>query len=214
MFLFSKNKQLLELLNRYLRVTEDTLNLFDEAMTYLLSNKIDEHFSVMAAKVAKMESDADDICRQIELDMYSKSLLPETRRDLLTIIENIDRIPTRAETILNMFLTQKTIVLDQLKEPMRELVALSIETYHLTVKAVDDCFGKMDGVSEFNRLVDNNESIGDKLERKMITTIFEADIETAEKILQKEFVLQLGSICDMCESTLDLVVICSIKRSV
>jgi len=214
MFTFAKNKQLLVRLNEYIKVTEDTVKLFAEAMTYLLDNSMDEHFSVTAAKVSKLESDADDIRRQIELEMYQKSLLPETRKDLLMIIENIDRIPTRSETILNMFLTQKTVIIDQVKAPMKELVALSLETYAHTVEAVNDCFGKMEKVNELNRLVDNNESVGDGLERKMISTIFDAEIETAEKILQKEFVLQLGSICDMCETTLDLVVICAIKRSV
>ena len=214
MFTFAKNKQLLSSLNEYIKVTENTMKLFSDAMVYLLNNCLDEHFSVLAAKVSKLESDADDLRRQIELDMYQKSLLPETRNDLLLIIENLDCTPTRAETILNMFLTQKTVILDELKPQMLELLKLSIETYSHTIEAVDDCFGKMEKVNDLNRLVDNNESIGDGLEREMITMIFDSDIETAEKILQKEFVLQLGSICDMCETTLDLVVICAIKRSV
>ena len=213
-FTFAKNKQLLARLNEYIKVTEDTLSLFSDAMTYLLENSMDDRFSVMAAQVSKHESIADDLRRQIELEMYQKSLLPETRKDLLIIIENIDRIPTRAETILNMFLTQKTVILDQIKAPMLELVTLSLQTYKYTVEAVEDCFGKMTHVNDLNRLVDNNESIGDGCERKMISTIFDADIDTADKILQKEFVLQLGSICDMCETTLDLVVICAVKRSV
>ncbi len=214
MFTFGKNKQLFSKLDDYIKVTEDTLKLFAEALVYLLENDLDEHFAVMAEKVSSMESVADDLRRQIELEMYQKSLLPETRKDLLMIIESLDRIPTRAETILNMFLTQKTVMLDCIRKKMIELLKLSIETYNHTIEAVNDCFGKMKEVNRLNRLVDSNESIGDDLERDMISTIFAADIETAEKILQKEIVLQLGSICDMCETTLDLVVICTVKRGV
>ena len=55
---------------------------------------------------------------------------------------------------------------------------------------------------------------GDHLERKMIKTIFAMDIDTGDKILQKEFVLELGAICDLCESVKDKLVITNIKRSI
>jgi len=214
MFTFGKNKQLLGKLDEYIAVTEQTMSVFSEGLKYLLETGMDEHFGMLTQKTSKLESEADDIRRQIELEMYQKSLLPETRKDLLLIIENLDRIPTRAETILNMFLTQKTVMLNQIRPLMIELLHLSMETFALTVEAVKDCFGKMSKVFDLNRTVDTNESIGDDMERQMISAIFDAEIETAEKILQKEIVLQLGSVCDMCETTLDLVVICSVKRGV
>ena len=214
MFLFKKNLKLMEKLKEYLEVNQETINEFVKATKYLLDNGIDEHFEVLTKQTHSKESNADDIRREIEHEMYAKSLLPESRRDLLEIIEQLDRIPNRAESILNMFLTQQTLLIEDIKSDMQELINLTSETVVYTIEATRDCFDMSGKMKELARLIDNNESIGDRLERKMITTIFAADIDTGEKMLQKEFVLQVGAICDLCERVKDKLVITSIKRSI
>jgi len=214
MFLFSKNKELLARLEEYLSLASNSINLFSEAFSHVLKKGINEHFEILARRVHQEESNADDVRRQIELDLYEKSLMPESREDLLEIIEILDRVPNRAESILNMFITQKTKILPEIKKDMKELVKLSLETFAYSIDATRDCFGKMEKIKEFNRLIDNNESIGDRLERKMIQKIFAAKLDPGDKLIQKEFVLELGAICDLCERVKDRLVICSVKRNV
>ena len=212
MFAFKKNLKLMTMLDEYLNIASETINQFKTAIEYLLANELDEHFIMMAEKIHQSESNADDIRRRIELFLYEKSLMPETRRDMLLMVETIDRVPNRAERIIYMYVTQKTKVYPGIEKDLKELLNLSVETFDATVKATLDCFGKMSNVKESNRIVDNNESLGDHLERKMITTIFESDLDVGEKMLQKEFVLEFGAICDLCESVLDRIVVCSVKR--
>lgn len=212
MFAFKKNLKLMAMLDEYLNVAKETVLQFQTAILYLLENGQDDHFIMMAEKTHQSESNADDIRRRIELFLYEKSLMPETRRDLLLIIETIDRVPNRAERIIYMYVTQKTKIHPAIENELKELLNLSVETFGETIKATLDCFGQMSNVKEANRIVDNNESLGDHLERKMVTKIFESDLDVGEKILQKEFVLEFGAICDLCESVLDRIVICSVKR--
>ncbi len=202
------------MLNRYLAVVSDTIEEFSSAFHYLLENSIDEHFNMLGSQTHKKESNADDLRRDIELLMYEKSLLPESRRDLLEVIEMIDKIPNRAESILSMLISQKIELIHQIKEEMEELLHLSTETVTLVIKMTNACFNAEGDMEELARLIDNNESIGDHLERRMIERIFALDIDTGEKILQKEYVLQLGHICDLCEAVKDKLVITNIKRSV
>jgi uncharacterized protein len=212
MFIFKKNLKLMAMLTEYLDVARETVREFQKAIEYMLEKGLDDHFVMLAEKTHQSESNADDIRRRIELFLYEKSLMPETRRDLLLMIENIDRVPNRAERIIYMYVTQKTIIYPGIENDLRELMKLSVETFDETINATLDCFGKMIRVKESNRIVDNNESLGDHLERRMITKIFESDLDMGEKMLQKEFVLEFGAICDLCESVLDRVVICSVKR--
>jgi len=215
MFAFGKNKELLAKLEEYFKVVGETIDLFRESMLHMLKNGIDEHFQTLTEKTHHCESNADDVRRSIELDMYQKSLLPESRGDLLGILETIDRIPNRAERILFMFITQQTKMLPEIKPDIEELLKLSVETIKYTVDATRDCFGPREKINDLNRQVDNNESIGDGLERKMITKIFTSDkIDTGEKILQKELVIQLGAMCDLCENALDRIMVTSVKRQI
>lgn len=214
MFAFSKNKELLTKLNEYLKVAEATFNVFDEAVKYLMEHSLDEHFAVLAQKTQQNESLADDIRREIETFMYEKSLLPETREDLLNIIETIDKIPNHAETIVNSFIDQRILLRPEIKNHILELLGVTGEAIRQTVEATKNCFGKRDMVKELNMMVDKNENIGDLLERKMISTIFALDLHAGDKLLQKELIINFGEICDSCKATMDKLVICSVKRQV
>jgi len=215
MFLFKKNLKLMGRLEEYLKVNQETLDEFVEAMDYVMAEGIDEHFEVLARQTHTKESNADDIRRKIEHEMYAKSLLPESRRDLLEIIEQLDRIPNQAESILNMFLTQQTPLVKPIKADMKELIGISMETVRYTIEATRECFNTSEKMKELARNIDNNESVGDRLERKMIKTIFASKkLDTGDKLVQKEFILEVGHICDLCERVKDKLVITSIKRSI
>jgi len=202
------------MLDRYLAVVNDTLNEFSDAFSYLLEKGIDEHFKLLGSQTHQKESNADDLRRDIELLMYEKSLLPESRRDLLEVIEMIDKIPNRAESILSMHNSQQLELIDEIKEDMEELLKLSLATVNYVIQMTNACFKGDGDMTELARLIDNNESIGDHLERKMVEKIFSLKIDTGEKILQKDSVLQLGAICDLSETVKDKLVITNIKRSV
>jgi predicted phosphate transport protein (TIGR00153 family) len=214
MFAFGKNKELRKKLDEYLMELKESMARFDEALEYLLKNEIDEHFKTLAKKMHQHESRADDIRREIEKFMFHKSLLPETREDLLTIIEMIDKIPNEGQAVLNDFLIQKTMLFNPIKKNFLELMKNSIETFSNTLEAFNNCFEKGDEIDRLSNLVDNNESLGDSLERDMIGAVFDADIDKAEKIIQRDFVIKLGNICDLCESAMDRIVVASIKRFV
>jgi predicted phosphate transport protein (TIGR00153 family) len=214
MFAFGKNKELRKKLDEYLLELNESMSRFNEALEYLLANEIDEHFKTLAKKMHQHESRADDIRREIERYMFHKSLLPETREDLLNIIEMIDKIPNEGQAVLNDFLIQKTELFEPIKKNFLELMKDSIETFNNTLEAFKNCFDKGDMIDRLSQIVDNNESLGDSLEREMIKTIFDSDIDKAEKIIQRDFVIKLGNICDLCESSMDKIVVASIKRFV
>lgn len=214
MIIFSKNKELIGMIEKYLAELQESLNAFKEAIRYLMENSINDHFRIMAKKVHQHESHADDIRREIEKFMFGKSLLPETREDILNIIEVLDKISNPCEDILNDFILQRTVIIPEIRTDYLELVDISCETSKLIGEAFWDCLGKCQKLDDYNTKVDDNESLGDSLEFRMIGTIFEAELDKTEKIIQRDFVKKLGSICNICETVMDKLIICGIKRHV
>ncbi|MFZ2654692.1 MAG: DUF47 family protein [Victivallales bacterium] len=212
MFLFRKNKDLLDQYTKYLELCAETLEIFRKAIAYSFENGLNEHFEVLAGKVHAMESDADDIRRQIERTMYEQSLLPESREDLLDIIERIDMVPNCADHLATLLTLQRTPINPALKSEIMELLDLSIESFKYTKEAAVDCFLNMQKVKGLKILIDNNESLGDKLEHTMIKMVFSESIGVGEKIIQKDMINQIGDICNLCEHVMDRILICSIKR--
>ncbi len=212
MYLFSKNKVLLEKYTSYLDLCVETIEIFREAVEYSMKTGIDEHYEVLARKVHGKESAADGMRRIIECEMYEQSLLPESREDLLDIIERIDAVPNGADHLATLLMIQKTEIMPCLKKEISELLSISLESFKYTREAALDCFMKMQKIMELQTLIKNAESIGDSLEHEMIRKIFEEKIGMGEKLVQKDIVYQIGDICNMCEHVMDRIVICSIKR--
>jgi predicted phosphate transport protein (TIGR00153 family) len=133
---------------------------------------------------------------------------------MLGLIESMDYVPGKAQSILWQIATQNIEMPDYLKMDMEELVSISRNTFFSVLTAVRDIMGKRRRVMELTQIIDNNESLCDDLERKMIRKIFQNDQPTADKILLKELVLELGEITDLCEKISDRITIFNVKRQV
>jgi len=62
--------------------------------------------------------------------------------------------------------------------------------------------------------IDINESSCDQLERRLITQLFNSELDTYQKILIKELILEMGDITDRTNRVSRQINIISIKRRV
>ncbi len=214
MFMSKRNRKLFAGIEEYISVVEQTLDLFLESMEHYLKNRIDSHFEMMVQKTHESESVADDLRRDIERELYEKSLLPDSREDIFTIIDKVDQLPNKAESILRQIYTQNIVLPESLEPQVRELVKLGVETYKVAKEAIKDSLAKMEKTKELIRTIDTNESIGDRLEQKIIYEIFHSDIDRASQIHFRDIVLEIGRLLDLAEILSDAITIFTIKRQV
>lgn len=215
MFAFSKNKELIFQLENYYDIIQITLSKFLLSIEYVLSKGIDNHFEVMVEEVSESEHDADNIRKQIEHKMFQQSLLPETREDLLNIIEEMDNIPDLCERTLYMIVDQQFLPIPSISKDLIELIKIGIECFKYTLDSAHDYLGKMQHTDSLLQKVNDYEHIGDKLERKMIKLIFSnQNLTTGEKLIQKEIVKEIGNICNKSKHTAQRIIIASIKRKI
>ena len=76
----------------------------------VLSSNRPEDFDEAVSKVHRLEAACDDLRREIEYLLYGKALLPESRGDLLGLLETFDRLPNIAETVAFLFSCQKMLL--------------------------------------------------------------------------------------------------------
>jgi len=215
MFAFSKNKELIVQLEKYYDIIQITLSKFLSGMEYVIDKGIDNHFEVMVEEVSEAEHDADNIRKGIEHKMFQQSLLPETREDLLNIIEEMDNIPDLCERTLYMIVDQQSLPLTSISDDLVELIKIGSECFKYTLDSVHDYLGKMKDMDSLLQKVNDYEHIGDKLERKMIKEIFsDESLSTGEKLIQKEIVKEIGNICNKSKHTTQRIIIASIKRKI
>ena len=213
-FLFKKEQQVEQLIYRYLDNLKMAQENFQKAANVHLEKGLGEDFDFLIEQTHKVESKADDIRNEIETMMYAKALIPESRGDILGLLEAVDHIPGLFERILYMIQTQRLKTPDFLVLDMKELIRVSLECCDLVIKQVEALFRKSEDIKPLVLTVDNNESHCDHIERRIITKVFDSDLDPFQKLQLKELVIQIGEISDQADRVSRRLYIISIKRRV
>jgi len=213
-FFFKKERQLETLIYSYLENLGMTQAHFVKAMNICLKEGVSDDFCYLMDQAHKFESRADDIRDQVNELMYSRALIPESREDIMALLERVDEIPRSFEQILNMIRTQKIIFPEFLVLDVQELIRISIESCELMVKQIDVMIKKKEGVRGLHSTIDQNESHCDHIERRMIDKLFDAELDPFLKLQLKELVIVLGEISDQADRVSKRVNIMTMKRRV
>jgi len=211
---FKEEKQVEQLIDQYLDNLKMAQENFLNAMDVYLEKSFCEDLDFLIEETHKVESKADDTRYEIETMMYDKALIPESRGDILGLLEAIDQIPGLFELILYMIQTQRLGTPDFLVLDLKELIRVSLECCDLLIKEVGALFRKSEDIRSLVSMIDNNESQCDHIERRIITRIFDSELDPFQKLQLKEVVIQLGEISDHADRVSRRVYIISTKRRV
>lgn len=213
-FFFKKERQLESLIYSYLENMGKIQNHFVKAMKTCLKDGTCDDFHFLMDQTHKYESRADDLRDEINELMYSRALIPESREDVMALIEHVDEIPRSFEQILNMMRTQKIAIPEFLVLDIQELIRVSMESCELMAKLIDVMMKKKEGIRILMSTIDQNESHCDHIERRIISRIFDSDLDPFQKLQLKEIVVTMGEISDQTDRVSKRVNIMAMKRRV
>ncbi len=213
--IFRKQHQVQVLVVKYLEALEMTQKHFSLALeTCLTDDKACGDFGFLFDETHRFESQADDVREEIKTLMYDKVLLPESRGDIMRLLDGMDYIPRYMEIVLNMIKTQKLVIPDFLVPDIRDLVNASLEAVGLLRNQVEDLFRRKGRIKELVSIIDQKESQCDRIERRLISAIFDSDLDGFIKLQLKELVIYLGDISDHVDILSKQINILSLKRRV
>lgn len=213
-FFWRKQKLIERYVFDYIDQWKRCLEDFKNAMEVYLSDGLGERFDYYVEHTHKMESQADDMRKKIEWEMYSKALLPESRGDILGFLETMDKIPNKAESILYQIQLQRLELPSELTPNMQRIVDLSYKANQLVYEAAIGLISQKGDIHKLADEIDAKESECDHAERDIIAKIFTMDMDKAEKILLKELIVEFGTLTDRAENVSDRLTLLSVKRRV
>jgi uncharacterized protein Yka (UPF0111/DUF47 family) len=92
-FFFKKERQLESLIYSYLENMGKIQKHFAKAMNICLKEGVSDDFCFLMDQTHKFESRADDLRDETNELMYSRALIPESREDIMALLERVDGIP-------------------------------------------------------------------------------------------------------------------------
>ena len=166
------------------------------------------------AEVHAAEGHADDIRRELENMMYTEALFPESRGDILGLIEAMDRVPNQAEEAIRTILHQHIELPPEICPRLNDLVGTCCASVCTLVEGVDQLFSSFLDAAVTVGKIDKLESEADTIEAELTEVIFTADYPDLQKILLRDLVRHIGSVSDRAENAGDRIRIIVAKRSV
>ena len=130
------------------------------------------------------------------------------------MLESYDRVPNAAETTLAIIEAERIVIPEKFKPAFRKLVECNLQACRLLRKAATVLFENPKQTAYVQKEVDVKESESDRLERELVTAIFDSDLEKADKLQLRNVAVYLGNISDRAENAADKMGIIAIKRRI
>lgn len=218
MLFSSKQKQIQSQLARYCQTVLECMEILHHGLAQYCENPDKENIRENFHKIHKAESLADDIRRDVEVLMYSKSLFPESRGDILGLLECADKVPNQAEASLRMIRNQNIIIPPPLTPEIMRLSEVCVRCVKTMVESIERLFTDYAGATIAVGKTDELETEADRLESDFIQHVFSgehaAQIQPLNRILLRDLVKNIAGICDRAENVGDRIRIIVAKRGI
>ena len=210
--LFRRTKELESQVDKFFDQLSEAAVIYRLAVRGYLRAGVSEEFTARLEHVSAKEADADSLRRQIEHALYTNLLIPDSRGDVLGLIETADEILSLFKSSLWAFEVETPEIHKDLNAGYRRLT-------NMVVKSVDELaagcrvfFRSPHLVSSYNAKVTLYEKEADKISYTLKKQIFSSDLGLAEKIHLREFVDHIDAIADQAEDVADRLTIYAVKR--
>ncbi|MCX7875477.1 MAG: DUF47 family protein [Melioribacteraceae bacterium] len=212
MSLFFKKTQKLEAqIDEYLDLVVKGGLIFKLGIKCYLSNQMTE-FENYLTDLRKIEDRADDLRRNIEIKLYTRTLIPEARGDVLGLLESSDKVLNITTENLLEFSVEIPRINEELKNDFIELANRSVECLENTVSGIRSYFKNIDAVRDYVTKVQFYKKETNKVAEKIKRTIFRTDEPLSQKIHVRYFAFHIERIAEQSEDVCDRLSIATIKR--
>lgn len=211
--LFRTSKVLEKQIDDFLDTVAEGGLVFREGINAYLADSR-EDFAAAITKIDRLENRADKLSREVESHLYSHSLIPEHRGDVLGLLENTDNIIDRIKTSLHQFSVEHPDIPQEFHEGFRKLANASCEAAEAVILSARAFFRDADEVKDYLFKVHHYEKEADQISDALKRRIFASDMDLAHKIHLRYFALNVELVSDRAEEVADRLAIYSIKRKI
>ncbi len=192
-------------------VNQGALIFRDAVDVYLVGRE--EDFAKKLQILEELESRADSLSRGVESSLYSQSLIPEHRGDVLGLLEHTDDIIDRAKTCLQRFDVERPDVPPIWCEDYRRLAESAYRSAEAVIMAARRFFRDPAAVSDYLFKVHHYEGEADQIGLDLRRGIFaDPELDLARRQHLRYFAEAIDRVADVAEAVADRLAIYSIKR--
>ncbi|NSW89254.1 MAG: DUF47 family protein [Firmicutes bacterium] len=155
---------------------------FVAAIEILFTDKRKFKIETLAARISALESKADDERHSIIKTLLGGALLPESRGEILKLIELTDEVANKSEELITQICLENITFYDEMKTCIIDINNKTREQFLLLRNIINTLFTGYD-ILENYKIIQKTELIEsevDKLEESLIKELYSMDINLVE----------------------------------
>ena len=216
MQLFAKGKKVYELISEHLGAVLNCYDLYIKAIEKLLEVGPGPEAEELALQVDKMESQADEARHKIIKSFLEGALLPESRREVLKLIELTDEIANKTESNIRQIALQQIVFPADIKGNITQINQRTKEQLVILRQVIESLFSNFESQANHEELIELNsiESQIDRIEEDAIKAVYGSKLELAEKYQLRDIIADIADVSDIVEDISDMIEIIMVLRKV
>jgi predicted phosphate transport protein (TIGR00153 family) len=200
---WKKQRDIEALVFEHLDRVDESLQYFIQSLNAYVQEGDIEKADAMALQTHKSEGQADDVRRRVEAQLLAGALMPASRRDILQLVEQVDRLANAAENALDHLLLQRIVIPDMMQPAILEITNKSEIIFAHVKDAIGNLFKTMEAALKHTQQIEHIEGEIDHIERKTIKALFKQDLDLAHKMQLNDFVSSIVELSDRAEDLSD-----------
>jgi predicted phosphate transport protein (TIGR00153 family) len=211
--LFKPTKQLESHIEDFLNAVSEGAIVFEQGVKCYI--EVDcENFDAHLKKIHELENKADELRRTIESMLYTHTLIPEHRGDVLDLLENTDNVIDTMKGTLDQFEIETPEIPEDLNKDFFDLTSASIKSAEVLIHAIRAFFTETRVVKDHLHKVLYFENEADRIGNNLKRKVFKMDMELSKKFHLRYFALHIQNVSDRAEEVADKLAIYTIKRMI
>lgn len=214
-FFQSKTRKTEEDIECYLDMISKAILVFNEGIKEYFRGKM-ERLEDRCMEISGVERDADEMLNMIRYNLYTYMLIPDSRTDVLELLNDMDDIVDTTKQVLLQLSIEKPYIPDFLGENFLEMAGASFNAVDELIRGVRAFFHQIKLVGDYVNKVNFYEKEADKLEEKIKRKTFETDTiaDLSRKMHIRYFTGKIALLSDKAEVIAKNLLIYSAKRAI
>ncbi len=201
--------------NEFLNNISEAGLLFQKAIKIYMREALSNDYEEKIREIGAYETRNDQLRRHLETKLYSNTLIPESRADVLSLLEGLDNVINIFEKVTKDFYIERPMIPEYFHPMYNDLCELVINAVEALITSSRAFFVNTQKVNNTIHKVMFFEKQGDIACEKLNKEIFASEhLSLPEKMHLRRFADSLDDIANCAEDIADKLSIFTIKRMV
>lgn len=164
-------------------------------------------------QLTQLESRGDELRRRVETALYTQMLIPESRGDVLSLLDHLDELLDRYKRNFMSLTIERPSVPPEFHDDFAALVAVVVKSIESSVLASRAYFRDAPSIRDHVHKIGYFEKEADQVALRLKQAIFDSGLPLAEKLHLRYHVDLADQLADEAERVGDHLSISALKRS-